>query len=64
MGELSAVHWLIVLLVILLFFGGRKLPGLMRGLGEGIRDFREAIGGSTTEKTAGHVVEKRGDVSR
>jgi len=41
MGELSIYHWLLVLLVVLLLFGGRKIPELMRGIGEGIRAFRE-----------------------
>jgi sec-independent protein translocase protein TatA len=45
MGELSIYHWLIVLLVIILFFGARKIPELMRGLGEGTRHFRDAING-------------------
>jgi sec-independent protein translocase protein TatA len=41
MGELSIYHWLVVLLIVLLLFGGRKIPELMRGIGEGIRAFRE-----------------------
>jgi sec-independent protein translocase protein TatA len=45
MGELSIYHWLIVLFVIVLLFGGRKIPELMRGLGEGARSFRDAING-------------------
>jgi sec-independent protein translocase protein TatA len=40
--------WQIVLIVviILLLFGGKKIPDLMRGLGEGIKEFKKA----TTEK--------------
>ena len=36
--------WQIVLLVVLvvLFFGGRKIPELMRGLGTGIKEFKDA----------------------
>lgn len=33
---------LLILLVVLLLFGGRKIPELMRGLGKGIREFNEA----------------------
>ena len=33
---------LLILLVFLLLFGGRKIPELMRGLGKGIREFNEA----------------------
>jgi len=45
MGELSIYHWLIVLLVVLLLFGGRKIPELMRGLGSGIAAFRSGLAG-------------------
>ena len=43
MGELSPIHWLIVLAIILLLFGGRKIPELAKGLGEGIRSFKESM---------------------
>jgi sec-independent protein translocase protein TatA len=43
MGELSIYHWLVVLAILLLLFGGRKIPELMRGLGGGIRSFREGL---------------------
>jgi sec-independent protein translocase protein TatA len=46
MGELSPIHWLIVLAIILLLFGGRKIPELARGLGEGIRSFKEGMSGN------------------
>jgi sec-independent protein translocase protein TatA len=45
MGELSPIHWLIVLAIIVLLFGGKKIPEVMRGLGEGIRSFREGMHG-------------------
>lgn len=47
MGEFSPFHWLIVLAVILLLFGGRKIPELAKGLGEGIRNFKEGMSGAT-----------------
>jgi sec-independent protein translocase protein TatA len=46
MGEFSPIHWLIVLAIILLLFGGRKIPELARGLGEGIRSFKEGMSGN------------------
>jgi len=49
MGEFSPIHWLIVLAVILLLFGGRKIPELARGLGEGIRSFKEGISGHANQ---------------
>lgn len=48
MGEFSPIHWLIVLAVIVLLFGGRKIPEVMRGLGEGIRSFKEGMRGDQT----------------
>lgn len=45
MGEAFPIHWLIILLVVVLLFGGRKIPEVMRGLGEGIRSFKEGMKG-------------------
>jgi len=41
--ELSPMHLLIVLAIVLVLFGGRKLPELMKGLGTGIREFKEGM---------------------
>jgi len=43
--------WQIVLIavVILLMFGGRKLPELMKGIGQGIREFKDAKEGKNEE---------------
>jgi len=46
MGEFSIFHWLIVLAIVLIFFGGRRIPEVMRGLGEGIRSFKEGMSGT------------------
>lgn len=35
-------EWILIILVALLFFGGRKIPELMRGIGRGIREFNDA----------------------
>ena len=40
MGEFSPFHWLVVLAIVVLLFGGKKIPEVMRGLGEGIREFQ------------------------
>ncbi|PYT88505.1 MAG: twin-arginine translocase TatA/TatE family subunit [Acidobacteria bacterium] len=47
MGEFSIFHWLIVLAVVLIFFGGRRIPEVMKGLGEGIRSFKEGMSGAS-----------------
>jgi len=45
MGEFSPIHWLIVLAIIVILFGGRRIPEVMRGMGEGIRSFKEGMRG-------------------
>jgi sec-independent protein translocase protein TatA len=45
------MHWLIILVVVLILFGGRKIPELMRGLGEGVRGFKEGMSGSHSQNT-------------
>ena len=49
MGSMSAVHWLIVLVIVLLVFGPRRLASLGKGMGEGIRSFREGLAGDSDE---------------
>jgi sec-independent protein translocase protein TatA len=45
MEALSIPHLLIILVIVLIFFGGRRIPDVMRGLGEGIRNFKEGMHG-------------------
>ncbi len=43
MGDLFAPqHLILILLIVVLMFGGKKIPELMRGLGRGIREFKDA----------------------
>ncbi len=43
MGDLFAPqHLILILIIVLLLFGGKKIPELMRGLGRGIREFKDA----------------------
>jgi sec-independent protein translocase protein TatA len=35
-------QWVIIVAVVLLLFGGKKIPELMRGLGSGIKEFKDA----------------------
>ena len=36
-------EWVIIALVILLLFGGKKIPELMKGLGKGVKSFKEGM---------------------
>jgi sec-independent protein translocase protein TatA len=42
LGNLGATEFVLIFLVVLLLFGGQKIPELMRGLGRGIREFNNA----------------------
>jgi sec-independent protein translocase protein TatA len=48
MGEFSIFHWLVVLAIVLIFFGGRRIPEVMKGLGEGIRNFKDGMSGTSS----------------
>ncbi|QKF68296.1 twin arginine translocation system, TatA/E family protein [Arcobacter venerupis] len=43
MGMPGGMEWLIIALVVLLLFGGKKIPELAKGLGSGIKNFKKAI---------------------
>lgn len=43
LGNLRGWVWLIILLLVLLLFGGKKIPELMRGLGKGVHSFKQGI---------------------
>ena len=42
-GGIGMQEVLLISLVVLLFFGGRKIPELMKGLGKGVRSFKEGM---------------------
>jgi sec-independent protein translocase protein TatA len=44
-------EWLIIGVVVLVLFGGTKIPQLARGFGEGIREFKKSINGDDSETT-------------
>ena len=44
-GSLGAPEIIIIALVVLLLFVGKKIPELMRGIGKGVRSFKEGING-------------------
>lgn len=46
MGSFSVWHWLIVLAIVLLVFGTKRLTGGARDMGEAIREFRKGAGAS------------------
>lgn len=53
MGELfTPTHMIVLAVVAIVLFGGKKLPELGKGLGEGLRGFKEGMKGISDEPTA------------
>mgnify|MGYP000163553828 CR=1 FL=1 len=42
MGKFGPTEIILILVLVLLFFGGKKIPELMRGLGKGVKEFKDA----------------------
>ncbi|MGE5406824.1 MAG: twin-arginine translocase TatA/TatE family subunit, partial [Methanosarcina sp.] len=42
MGKIGATEIILILLVVVLLFGGRKIPELMKGIGQGMKEFKKA----------------------
>jgi sec-independent protein translocase protein TatA len=49
-GVIGPTEWILIALIVVLLFGGKKIPELMRGLGKGIKEFKDASKGEG-EKT-------------
>lgn len=41
-GNLGGGEWILILLALVFLFGGKKIPELMRGIGQGVREFNDA----------------------
>jgi sec-independent protein translocase protein TatA len=41
-GMPGGSEWIVIILVAILFFGGKKIPELMKGIGKGMREFKDA----------------------
>jgi sec-independent protein translocase protein TatA len=50
LGTLGPLQIGLIILAILLLFGGKKIPELMRGLGQGLNEFKKARGEDDTKK--------------
>ncbi|MBI5730259.1 MAG: twin-arginine translocase TatA/TatE family subunit [Ignavibacteriales bacterium] len=51
MGNIGFGEILILVLILILLFGGKKIPELAKGLGKGIRSFKKALKGEEEEKS-------------
>jgi sec-independent protein translocase protein TatA len=50
MGEFSLTHWLIILVILVIFFGPSRLPQLGQSLGKALRGFKEGLSDKDKEK--------------
>lgn len=65
MGIPGGMEWILIALVILLLFGGKKIPELAKGLGSGIKNFKKAVKDDEETVTAdkNEEIEKKADTS-
>lgn len=49
LGPLGTGEIIVIVLVVLLLFGGKKIPELMKGIGKGVKSFKDGINGLEDE---------------
>ena len=59
-GGIGMQEVLLIVLVVLLFFGGKKIPELMKGIGKGIRSFKEGMNNVEKEIDEIKDIEQKG----
>ncbi|MCD6660998.1 MAG: twin-arginine translocase TatA/TatE family subunit [Lentimicrobium sp.] len=50
LGVMGPWQIVIILVIVLLLFGGKKIPELMKGLGKGIKEFKDGLSGEDNKK--------------
>ena len=59
----GGLEWILIILVVVLLFGGKKIPELMRGLGEGMKEFKKARKGEDETDNNEKVDSKNGSLN-
>jgi sec-independent protein translocase protein TatA len=59
LGGIGGTEIFFIILVLLLFFGGKRIPELAKGLGKGIREFKDASKGISSEEESKKLEEKK-----
>ena len=52
LGGMGTTEIIVILVIVLLMFGGRKIPELMKGLGQGVKEFKDASKGENKDNTS------------
>ncbi|MEN9421327.1 MAG: hypothetical protein RLZZ107_801 [Bacteroidota bacterium] len=58
MGKFGPTEILLVLAIVVLFFGGKKIPELMKGLGKGVKEFKDASKGESSNTASSTEISK------
>ncbi len=61
MGTMSMGHWLIVLAIVVLLFGAKKIPELAKGVGKGIKSFKKEMEDETPVEKIEETTAKKAD---
>jgi sec-independent protein translocase protein TatA len=56
MGKIGLTEIILILLVVVLLFGGRKIPELMKGIGQGMKEFKKASKVDVDEQKEGEKI--------
>ncbi len=59
MGAIGPWQIVIIVLLVLLLFGGKKIPEMMKGMGRGVKEFKDAVNKDYTAEDAKDTAEKR-----
>ena len=57
------MEWLVIALIILLLFGGKKVPELMKGLGKGVKSFKDGMNGADDKTEASKQEAKKDETN-
>ncbi len=50
LGNIGATEIILIVVLVLILFGGKKIPELMRGMGRGVKEFKDAVNKDYTEE--------------
>lgn len=55
LGIIGGQELIVILIIALLIFGGKKIPELMRGLGKGVKEYKNALNSTDDDEQKGNV---------
>jgi sec-independent protein translocase protein TatA len=53
LGMIGGQEIILILIVVLVLFGGKKIPELMKGLGKGVKEYKKAVNGAEEDANGG-----------